>query len=333
VAKRNANPNDSVRPELFPRPALPDFARPSRVPAAPRPDERVSWPCARCGRNLDMYGRCRRRTCPGYVKTWLRHQKRRVTENMGAFGQGSTVAQSTMYTITAPGKWGVRNAAGETTYRLPFVPARCKRVGPHTCSGEIGCRVDPVAAEKWNETAFARRRQLHRAAYARTVRKHGTGVCRALVVVPEMQARGVLHFHGIIGAESAAEMAAGITYLEALRDLAGDYGFGQVHLGNGWHGGSHAAGYASKAVKYIGKGSAAGTWLEKAVVAGEIPSRAIDVAPHLVKRTGVTMRLLRLAGYVHAAHGIESPLEALNIARVLATFKGSWLLTTGPPAS
>ncbi len=60
------------------------------------------------------------------------------------------------------------------------------------------------------------------------MRRTGPGSVRLLVRVWEIQTRGVLHVHPVLGYGSAAEMAGARAYLDRLSKLAPQYGFGFV---------------------------------------------------------------------------------------------------------
>ncbi len=56
-----------------------------------------------------------------------------------------------------------------------------------------------MSADRW--------RRLHRRAYQETVRQTGRGSVRRLARVWEIQTRGALHVHPVLGYGSALEMA------------------------------------------------------------------------------------------------------------------------------
>jgi hypothetical protein len=132
-------------------------------------------------------------------------QRRKLVENLAVYEGGSVVVLA----VTAPG-------ADE----LPWDESHCRPLGDHRHSGSLGCRVAPVAAHAWNQSASNRWRRLHRRAY-HAVRWHGVR-CTLLVRAFERQRRGVLHVHPVLGFSTPAERhAAG--YLEKF---AAHYGFG-----------------------------------------------------------------------------------------------------------
>src|SRR5438270_4354624 len=148
--------------------------------------------CRSCGRRL--FGRgdvCRSRKCPEYSRVWAGDQRRKLFANLESYG-----GEVLMSAVTAPG-------AAE----LPWDEAACVGLGPHQHSGMLGCRVRQGAADEWNRSAPERWRRLHRRAYQETVRRTGPGSVRLLVRVWEIQTRGVLHVHPVLGYGSAAEMS------------------------------------------------------------------------------------------------------------------------------
>src|SRR2546421_569687 len=99
--------------------------------------------CAACGRRKYTAARtCRRRSCPGYVDTWLGDCRIRLLENLASFG-GDVV----MTTITAPS--------------LPWSSA-CDGLGEHKHTGDLGCQVEPGVAQRFNLDADRRQSRLHK---------------------------------------------------------------------------------------------------------------------------------------------------------------------------
>ena len=72
------------------------------------------------------------------------------------------VPRSVMFTVTAPG-----------ADVFPFDARFCVHSPSQKCSGRIGCRVDPDAAEAFNKIAGKWWSQLHRAAKVRADRATG----------------------------------------------------------------------------------------------------------------------------------------------------------------
>jgi hypothetical protein len=113
--------------------------------------------CTHCGRFT--YGRaavCRTRRCPGYAPLWAGDQRRKLFENLAAYGGDCVVLA-----VTAPG-----------ADKLPWDGKHCRALGVHNHSGHLGCRVDRRAARVWNQSLSERWRRLNRRA-SQAVRRHG----------------------------------------------------------------------------------------------------------------------------------------------------------------
>jgi hypothetical protein len=118
---------------------------------------------------------------------------------------------------------GAITAPGQSD--LPWNRAHCEPLGEHTCSGALGCRVDPDAAKAWNATASERWSRLNRTAYQRVQRELGIKPW-VLTRVFEMQLRGVLHVHPVLAYGTYAERRAADRYLDLVDELGPHYGFG-----------------------------------------------------------------------------------------------------------
>ena len=163
--------------------------------------------CQRCYRRY--YGaRCRRRTCPGYVKTWLRDQRTVFKAAMSKYP-----GRATMVTVTAPGK-----------DVFPWDRTRCTHPVGERCNGGKGCRVDSFAAAEWNRTAAKRLRSLNRLARSYARRRFPRGELPEVVAyVAQDQARGLLHFHLALGYANPRAVAA---YVDGLQRGLLRHGFG-----------------------------------------------------------------------------------------------------------
>jgi hypothetical protein len=179
--------------------------------------------------------------------------------------------------VTAPGQDG----------GLRWDTAKCSHGEGVGCSGQLGCVV--AGADEWNKTAPARWSQLHRAAAARVRRK--VGRFRIVERAWEPQKRGVLHQNVVVRASSAREMAAAKLYVEALTELAPQYGFGFVSQKRDVREAAHAARYIAK---YVSK-SADGVKLGIGDVAmrDDCPRIIAWVDPQLSQATGETIRACR----------------------------------------
>lgn len=228
--------------------------------------------CSGCGRRL-IYGTlCRRRTCPKYGPVWARDVRRVLFENLKA--SGSVV----MTTVTAPG--------------AAVLPWSCER--PHKHSGDLGCKVEPNAAHEWNLNARLQWSRLHRRLSQACKRHHGFNPL--LLRIWEEQKRGVLHLHVVLAFSPGAEQRAAQLYIEMLSERACEYGFGFVDRKVGRASGkvwdpSAAAAYLSS---YYVRGKGAKATINQTVLSDQIPPSVFYVARRLLKKTGVTMRSLRL---------------------------------------
>jgi hypothetical protein len=254
-------------------------------PVAFKPGGRVSsGPCRHCRRPnyRARTGSCGRRDCPGYIDLWLGDVRERITINLAHYG-----GDVYMTTVTAPS--------------MPWDTSACDHDPGQKCSGRIGCRVEPGAAFQWNSTADSRFTGLHRAAYQRVYRQFGPGALRRLVLAPEPQRRGLIHWHIVLGASTGLERAAARAYIEALRAKAPANGFGFVDRNVRAVNAGRAASYVAK---YLAKPSEAAAGLRELVMAGEAPRRAVHVDRRLTIETRCTARVLRTRRALYMAIGI-----------------------------
>jgi len=93
---------------------------------------------------------------------------------------------------------------------LAMFDERCSRTSPHTTAvfGSSAVTVEAVAANDWNRTAAARWREPHRRARQATRREFGPSVLSPLARVWELQKRGALHVHVVLGFNSPLAVAA-----------------------------------------------------------------------------------------------------------------------------
>ncbi len=246
--------------------------------------------CSTCGRSIpEPLTRCRRRTCPSYSHLWAGDQRRKLFVNLDEYAacapadrRGSVL----MTAVTAPG-------VGD----LPW-STDCDVLGDHRHSGLLGCRVDPVEAGAWNASAPARWRQLHRRCYTLCVRAERKPTMLARVW--EMQHRGVLHVHPVLGFTTASERLAARLYLRHLAELAPTYGFGFVERKERVMPARAAAAYLSA---YFVTGSKSKATLQQSVMHRGMPRSIVHVSTRLTTRTGCTMRRLRLARFIHHRWG------------------------------
>lgn len=171
-----------------------------------------------------------------------------------------------MVTITAPG--------------ADVLPWAC--AGEHDRhSGLVGCRVDPVAAERWNDSAAYRFRRMW-LALRNELRLEGTLI---LAKVWEPQARGVGHLHQAVPLEHHAAIVGW------LKAHAGDFGFGFVDGSSRIRPGASGGRVGAYLASYLGSAGKVDAVIQ-AISDGVIPARSFFVAPAI--SGGLTMRALRL---------------------------------------
>ncbi|HEV2058200.1 MAG TPA: hypothetical protein VGR11_02515 [Solirubrobacteraceae bacterium] len=265
--------------------------------------------CRSCKRPL--HGKsslCRSRRCPEYSHIWAGDQRQKLFRNLEAFG-GKVLISA----VTAPG-----------ADQLPWDESACAALGEHKHSGELGCRVDERVAAPWNRDASDRWRRLHRRAYQETVRVHGRGSVLLLARVWELQARGVLHVHPVLGYEAASQMAGARAYLARLAELAPKYGFGFVHSKREFVKAMPAQNAAAYLSSYFVKGRRGKTALWESVQSTVMPPSIIHVSTKLTMRTGCTMRTLRLKRALFVLWGVSVTGDELRaVVDLLRALPGS----------
>lgn len=209
---------------------------------------------------------------------WMGDVARLLRENFAA-GPSSVW----LLTVTAPG-----------AQFFPCSPKTCGHKGPHPQRSADGCRADEKAARDWNRTCSKRWSELHRQARQR-VRREGHDLT-FIARVFQMQSRGLLHVHVVVGYESEVEQLAAWAYRRALKELAPGLGFGNVDGRNIGDGSTvmrreRAAGYLST---YLGNGAVAAesSQFVQAVRSRMVP-RPVYVSRKLTTMTRCTMRNLR----------------------------------------
>ena len=193
-------------------------------------------------------------------------------------------ARVLLLTVTAPGE-----DAG-----LPWDPEACAERGPHRHSGPEGCRVLSQAAGFWNKQAPAWWRRLHDEAAIAAQRITGHRP-RLLARVWEMQRRGALHVHPLVGYSTLAERVAADVYKLELAKRAARHGFGFVDRKGEV---SHPRAAAAYLSSYFCSGKKGKMTLRESVTSNEMPVSIIFVSVLLTQASGVTMRSLRLKRYL-----------------------------------
>jgi hypothetical protein len=163
-------------------------------------------------------------------------------------------------------------------------------------------RINELDAWRWNADMW-RMWPLMRRQAAQYAGRHVKGQRSGLlVVVPELQKRGVLHLHVVMGATTPLERRWCEAFVRYCRQHGRRYGFGRVDFGAkyGWQEASDAVGqYAAKLGGYVAKvGGLRAMW-----EGGELPSRCFYVARRLTSVTGLTMRASRMRSRWRRATG------------------------------
>ena len=221
--------------------------------------------------------------------------------------------------------------------RLPWDERRCAHLGPHKHDGRLGCRVEERSANPFNRDASDAWRRLHRRAYQETVREYGRGSVLLLVRVWELQARGVLHAHPVVGYRTPRQMVGARAYLKRLAELAPHYGFGFVHSKQALVKAMPAENAAAYLSSYFVKGKRGKTALWESVQSRAMPRSIIHVSVKLTQQTGCTMRNLRLRRAVFVVWAVRLELlEVRAVGALLEAFPGSELVPErsgdrGPP--
>lgn len=176
---------------------------------------------------------------------------------------------------------------------LPLRSEVCRHGSRVKCSGKIGCRVNPFVTAAFNRRAGAWWSELHRAASVRA--KRATGHKGKIATrVWEKQKRGLAHLHGVISVGTPQELAWAKAYVEALRELAPQKGFGFVDgwdkIGRKFWPGDQAGAYLSS---YFVRGRGRKAPITENVLAGDLPRLVVYVGRHLTQETRCTMRNLR----------------------------------------
>ena len=247
--------------------------------------------------------RCKSRKCPSCGQLWAGDVRIKLLRNIEEYGGDVAIV-----TLTAPGE-----------ELLPWDPTWCSHEPHEQCSGRRGCQVEREAARRWNEEAPANWRALHRRAHGRAARvARRLGIKWAnLAYNWEFQKRGALHRHIVVPMGTPGERLATLTYIAALDELRQEYAFGFVDRGpkappavGEWirafqpdrRGGrprmprvipaGQAAGYLAKYIAGSKKGKPLA--ITETVWHPDVPGHVVSIGPHLTRRTGCTMRSLRL---------------------------------------
>lgn len=248
--------------------------------------------CPDCGSMIPEWQRRHRaRWCPGYSELWAGDVRVKLFAAVRAYGDLCRVSESRvlLLTVTGPGE-----DAG-----LVWDADVCAHKGPHRHSGTHGCKVAAAPAAAWNDRAPSWWTELHRQASQAAHR--ATGRRPVLIARPwELQRRGVLHVHPLLGYSTPAEKSAADAYQAELVSRASRHGFGYVDRKRQVREPTAAAAYLSS---YFVAGRKGKMTLRESVTSGAMPPSIVYVSPVFSQHSGVTMRSLRLKRYLWAVAG------------------------------
>lgn len=266
-----------------------------------------------------MQRRHRARWCPGYSELWAGDVRVKLFAAVRAYGDLTRVkdAKVLLLTVTGPGQ-----AAG-----LTWDASVCADRGPHKHDGRDGCRVSAAAAAAWNERAPRWWTELHRQASQAAHRL--TGRRPVLIARPwELQRRGILHVHPLLGYSTPAEKAAADVYFAELQARATRHGFGFVDRKRRVREPTAAAAYLSS---YFVAGKKGKMTLREAVTTRAMPRSIVYVSSELSRHSGITMRSLRLRRYAWCVYRNSDPnvwaLTGLTVEDLWCGFKEGVSLT------
>ena len=265
------------------------------------PEDRPYRDCEHCGHSVYRDFACQWRFCPSRIGLYFGDQAQVLKVNLAAWEDGPV----TMFSITAG---GANTPAGQ------WDSARCSVKGPHRHSGRLGCRFLRFEAACWNATAPERWGKLRDAVYSRTRRHFGKVKVVILGVVWQLQSRGLLHVHVVVGFEAGGlgEDVIAFYRREMCRSV-GEYGFSEGRYG--FHGGRTDRYGARDAAHYLAPylkpddGTLAEAVADMQRWAGVRPDgtrrtfRPVFVAGALTRATGCTMAFLRFRRWVYVVWG------------------------------
>lgn len=220
--------------------------------------------CDGCGFRTWRGMPCRRDRCPRNSGRWLRRQCRRVRVNLAA-----CTGQLLMFTLTGRG-------------------------------GSLSS-FDVWA---WNVDSWRRFARLRDLAGKQASREVPSVSSRLVVWVPELQERGMLHFHLVFEASTLLERRWAERYCRYLRNHAQEHGFGQQTAKGRW-GREGVSRYVSK---YLTKSDE----LRELWESGDVPGRCFYVARRLLGETGCTIRQLRRSARLWAVDRVSVPTTVFS---------------------
>jgi len=157
----------------------------------------------------------------------------------------------------------------------------------------------------WNTQSWQRFAQLRDLAGKQASREVPGISTRLVAWVPELQQRGMLHFHLVFEASTLMEKRWAERYCRYLRRNVAKHGFGPS-TGKGKWGREDVGRYVSKLPKYLTKSSA----LRELWESGDAPGRCFYVSRRLTETTGCTIRRLRMSGRLWVLSRVSVPVLA-----------------------
>ena len=225
-----------------------------------------------------------------------------VTEPMVWFG-----------TLTAPG-------VGWDGGRLRWDRRRCTEKGSHGCSGKKGRKPRSWESLTWNLLARGHWRRLRAEIERRVKRELGHGTV-LLIRAWELQARGLLHIHFVLGYSTPREQLAANLFAKILHETDSRerefFGFDHGEPMRPESAGVYVASYFAK--KRNGK-----LTIHDTVDSGAVPRCPIYVATRLSQASGLSMRNLRLRRFAHHLHE-KAYAGRIEYTRISAQDVFEWL--------
>ena len=178
-------------------------------------------------------------------------------------------------------------------------------------------RDDPSRAAAWNASAPQHWSELHRRAQ-QAVRRSGV-VVSLLAYVWQVQRRGVLHLHLMLGVGTPPERVAARKYVGELRARSRPHGFGFIDAvdRDGKSGRSRVMA-PERAAGYVSPYLTESVQLMAALELRERPARLVWVSPRLTRVTGCIRRRLRRARFLwHIRNGTSVLAQAGRLPRWL----------------
>jgi hypothetical protein len=216
---------------------------------------------------------CHGRRCPECGRLWAGDWRISLHANWESYD-----GQVQLVTVTAPG-----------ADVLPWDTAQCDHPANVNCSGRLGCTIEAGALEAWNGEAQANWTRMHRTIAQKVRRKHPRQL-HVLGYVWQLQKRGALHIHVVLGLKTPVNRHAARLYQLELAAASHRYGFGNVDRKMSSAHGHRVAAYLSSYL-IVGKGGKAS--VQEAVSSPQAPPRIVYMARFLTQATGLTMRQLR----------------------------------------